>query len=114
MAGRAARANHQHKTKTNWRVFSELFFCFPSNGPSARPLPPPNTTHMWRRTLATLARDGPSLASFARARAPPPPPPRQPIPGVAAIVAVSSAKGGVGKSTVAGECVCVWRGERER
>jgi ATP-binding protein involved in chromosome partitioning len=39
----------------------------------------------------------------------PPPPPRQAIPGVAHIVAVSSGKGGVGKSTVAGKRGGWWR-----
>ena len=54
----------------------------------------------------------PSAAPPPRNKRPvPPPPPRQAIPGVAHIIAVSSGKGGVGKSTVAGKSE---GGERER
>lgn len=59
-------------------------------------------------SFSSLPRDGPGLKDFLppqpRTKRPvPAPPPRQAIPGVKHIVAVSSGKGGVGKSTVAGK-----------
>jgi ATP-binding protein involved in chromosome partitioning len=66
-----------------------------------------------RAEVARLVHDATGLpveivVETARPAAPPSPPPREkpPIPGIGAIVAIASGKGGVGKSTVAANVAC--------
>ncbi|HTM78201.1 MAG TPA: P-loop NTPase, partial [Devosia sp.] len=54
-----------------------------------------------RKIMVSLTSDKPPATGQAAAHGRPGPAPKSPVPGVKAIIAVGSGKGGVGKSTVA-------------